>query len=71
MNDNAVTTKTSLGDFIRETRHEMAKVSWPSRKETVMTTVAVVMMALVAGFCFFLVDTALGFVISRVLGMNS
>jgi len=63
--------KTSLTDFVSETRNEIAKVSWPTRKETVMTTVAIVVMALVAGVFFLGVDTALGYVISRVLGMNS
>ena len=63
--------KTSLGNFVSETRNEIAKVSWPTRKETVMTTVAIVVMALTAGVFFLGVDTALGYVISRVLGMNS
>jgi preprotein translocase subunit SecE len=36
-----------------------------------MTTVAIVIMALVAGVFFFCVDWALGQAISRVLGMNS
>ena len=65
------TSKVSLSDFIRETRNEIAKVSWPSRKETVMTTVAIIVMALVAGVFFLGVDWVLGQVISRVLGMNS
>jgi preprotein translocase subunit SecE len=64
-------TKTSLSDFVRETRHEIAKVSWPTQKETLQTTVAIVVMALLAGVFFFCVDWALGQAISRVLGMNS
>jgi preprotein translocase subunit SecE len=64
-------TKTTLTDFIRETRQEIAKVSWPTRKETVQTTIAIVVMALIAGVFFLGVDTVLGRVISRVLGMNS
>ncbi len=64
-------TKTSFADFVRETKHEISKVSWPTRKETVMTTVAIVVMALTAGIFFFGVDWVLGQVISRVLGMNS
>jgi preprotein translocase subunit SecE len=66
-----VVAKTTLADFVRETRHEISKVSWPSRKETLMTTVAIVVMALAAGVFFLGVDSALGYVISRVLGMNS
>ena len=63
--------KISVMDFVRETRNEISKVSWPTRKETVTTTIAIVIMALVAGVFFLGVDTALGYVISRILGMNS
>lgn len=63
--------KFSMSDFVRETRHEISKVSWPTRKETLTTTVAIVVMALVAGVFFLCVDWALGQVISRVLGMKS
>jgi preprotein translocase subunit SecE len=63
--------KTSLTDFFRETRIEIAKVTWPSRQETVMTTIMIIVMALVTGVFFFAVDSALGFVVSRFLGMNS
>jgi preprotein translocase subunit SecE len=63
--------KFSFGTFIRETRNEMAKVTWPSRKETMVTTSMVVIMALVTGVFFLIVDSALGAIISRILGMNS
>jgi len=63
--------KFDMGAFIRETRTEMAKVTWPSRKETMVTTSMVVIMALVASVFFLAVDSALGAVISRLLGMNS
>ena len=63
--------KTSLNDFVRETRMEIAKITWPTRKETLVTTAMIVLMALVAGVFFLAVDSALGFVISRILGMNS
>ncbi len=61
----------NIVEFFRETRREVAKVTWPTRKETVLTTVMIVAMAVVAGLFFFLVDGMLGFVISRILGMTS
>jgi len=61
----------NIVEFFRETRREVAKVTWPTRKETVLTTMMVVVMAVVAGLFFFLVDGMLGFVISRILGMTS
>lgn len=58
-------------EFFRETRREIAKVTWPTRKETVMTTVMIVVMAVMAGIFFFFADSILGFVISKILGMRS
>jgi len=64
-------SKTGAMLFVRETQAEIRKVSWPTRKETVQTTIAVVLMALVAGVFFFAVDSGLGYVVSHILGMNS
>ena len=64
-------SKTSVADFIRETRQEINKVTWPTRRETLMTTTMIVVMALVAGVFFLAVDSGLGFIVSRFLGMQS
>jgi preprotein translocase subunit SecE len=69
--DKPATPKVSLADFVRETRVEIAKVTWPTRKETLTTTVMIVLMALVTGIFFLAIDSGLGFVISRILGMHS
>lgn len=61
----------NLIEFARETQREVAKVTWPTRKETLLTTVMIVVMALIVGLFFLAVDSALGFGISRILGMNS
>jgi len=61
----------NIAEFFRETRREMAKVTWPTQREITMTTVLIVAMALAGGFFFFFVDTALGFVIGKILGMQS
>jgi preprotein translocase subunit SecE len=66
-----VPPKTGLVDFARETRQEVAKVTWPTRKETLVTTAMIVVLALAAGVFFLGVDSVLGFVISRILGMNN
>jgi preprotein translocase subunit SecE len=58
-------------EYIRETRQEVAKVTWPSRKETVTTTILIVVMALIAGLFFLLVDSVVGAGVSRILGMHS
>jgi preprotein translocase subunit SecE len=46
--------------FLREVRAEVAKVTWPSRKETLITTGLVFAMAAVAAIFFFVVDQVIG-----------
>jgi preprotein translocase subunit SecE len=46
--------------FVREVRAEVAKVTWPSRKETLVTTGLVFAMAAVAAVFFFVVDQVIG-----------
>ena len=56
--------------FSREVRQETAKVTWPSRRETLQATLMVfVMVALVAVF-FLAADTVLSFVMKTVLGLG-
>lgn len=43
--------------FFPEVRDEVKKVTWPSRKETSMTTIFVFVFALVAAIYFLIVDT--------------
>jgi preprotein translocase subunit SecE len=46
--------------FVREVRTEMARVTWPTRKETLVTTGLVFAMASVAALFFFVVDQLIG-----------
>ena len=48
--------KVSPGEFIRQVRAETAKVHWPSRKETVATSIMVIILTMVLAFFFFGVD---------------
>lgn len=43
--------------FIPEVREEVRKVTWPSRKETSLTTMFVFVFALIAAIYFLVVDT--------------
>lgn len=42
--------------FIQQTRAEVAKIVWPTRRETLLTTVMVFVMAALAALFFFIVD---------------
>ena len=62
--------KTSPAQFIREVRQEANKVTWPTRKETGVTTAMVFVMVVFAALFFFLVDTIAGKVVQLVLGLG-
>ncbi len=47
--------------FVRDVRAEAARVTWPSRRETGMTTLLVVVMAVLTAIFFLAVDYAIGF----------
>ncbi len=48
--------KTSPLEFMRQVQAETRKVVWPTRKETIMTAVMVLIMATLLGLFFFGVD---------------
>jgi len=56
--------------FVREVRAEMARVTWPTRKETMVTTGLVFLMVALAAMFFFLVDQLIGIGIRVLFGMN-
>lgn len=53
--------------FLQEVRAEAKKVTWPSRRETMITTGLVVVMVLFASLFFVLVDLALRFLVGLML----
>ena len=56
--------------FVREVRAEVARVTWPSRKETLVTTGLVFAMVALAATFFFLVDQVIGVGIRVLFGMG-
>ena len=60
--------KTSPGVFVRQVRQEIAKVSWPSRRETVVSVVLVFVFATVLGTYFLVVDRILSWGVSKIFG---
>ena len=62
--------KTSPFEFIQQVRSEVAKVPWPSRKETMITTVMVFIFVFLVAIFFFLVEQVLSYVVKLVLGLG-
>lgn len=55
--------------FIREVRTEVARVTWPTRKETMVSTAMVLILAGVAAIFFLVVDGIFAWGISQILGL--
>jgi preprotein translocase subunit SecE len=62
---------TNPFQFMQEVRAEVSKVVWPTRKETVTTTIMVFIMATIFAIFFFLVDQIIRLGLEGVLNMVS
>jgi len=56
--------------FVREVRAEIAKVTWPSRRETLVTTGLVFALSAAAAVFFFVVDQFAGIGIRALFGVT-
>ncbi len=63
--------KINPGQYMREVRQEVSKVTWPTRKETMITTGMVFLMVFLAALFFFLADQVLGWGVGQILGLGS
>jgi preprotein translocase subunit SecE len=57
-------------EYLQQVRSEAAKVTWPTRKETLVTTAMVFVMAVVASVFFLLSDMIIRWVVGLVLGLG-
>ena len=55
-----------FGNFLRDVRAELKKVTWPSRNEVVNTTVVVIAATVFFGFYLFFMDVIFSWVITQV-----
>jgi preprotein translocase subunit SecE len=60
----------SPAKFIREVRQEVGRVTWPTRKETMITTSMIMGIVFIAALFFMLVDGILSLGISQILGLG-
>ena len=63
--------KTNPFEFLQQVRAEGSKVTWPTRKETMITTAMVFVMAVLAALFFLLVDMVMRWGVSLILGLGS
>ena len=62
--------KSNLFAFMQNVRSEAAKVTWPSRNETLVTTGMVFVMVVVASVFFLLSDIAIRWFVGLLLGLG-
>lgn len=64
-------TKTSPAKFIQEVKSETQKVTWPSRKEMIASTIAVFIMVTIVSIFLFFADQILAWGIDKILTLGS
>ncbi len=62
--------KTNPARFFKEVRQEVSKVTWPTRKETGISTAMVFVMVILAALFFFVVDLVLSQGVRVILGLG-
>ena len=62
--------RTNPFEFIQQVRTEVSKVTWPTRKETVITTIMVLIMSVVAALFFLAGDWVLSNIVTFILGFG-
>ena len=62
--------KTSAAEFVQQVRQELSRVTWPTRKETMVTTGMVFVMVFIAAIFFFVVDQMLSYGVRVLFGLG-
>lgn len=70
VDDQPKAPRVSPAQFVRNVKSEVAKVVWPTRKETITTTILVFIMVILSALFFFVVDQILSHGIRLLLGLG-
>ena len=57
--------------YVQQVRNEVSKIVWPTRKETMTTTVMVFIMSAIIALFFFIIDTITSNVLDIILKLSS
>ena len=66
----AVLAKLDPAGFIREVRQEVARVTWPTRKETLITTGLVLALSALAALFFLVTDQVIALAMRGLFGLG-
>ena len=56
--------------FVRQVRQEIARITWPTRQDTITATITVLVMTVIVALFFLLVDWVLSNLVQLVLGIG-
>lgn len=62
--------KTNPFTFLQQVRTEVSKVTWPSRRETTVSSIMVFIMVFLAGLFFFTIDQGLSWIVGLLLSLG-
>ena len=57
--------------YVQQVRNEVSKIVWPTRKETMTTTLMVFVMSAIVALFFFLIDTVTSNILDIILKLAS
>jgi preprotein translocase subunit SecE len=57
--------------YLRQVRQEAQKITWPSRKETTISTIMVIVMVILMAVFFFVADQLIGLAVRGILGIGA
>jgi len=63
--------KSNPVEFTKEVKSELKKVTWPSKKEMIASTVAVFIMVILAALFLYFADQIIAFLVSSILDFGS
>ena len=56
--------------FFRQVKQEIKKVTWPTRREVMQTSIMVIILVAIAATFFFFVDQIFGWVVKLIFGLG-
>jgi preprotein translocase subunit SecE len=66
-----IMAKTTPIEYIRQVKSEMKKVTWPTKQETITSTIAVFIMVLIAAVFLFTADQVLSYFVKLLLSIGA
>jgi preprotein translocase subunit SecE len=63
-------SKTNPVTFFKQVRSEAAKITWPTRRETAISTAMCLVMVIFAALFFFAADQLMGWVLRLILNVS-